>query len=164
MIVEYRDYKCSFDENDETWDCQDLSLDGLPTLKALKSRIDKHLVSMRRIGNVPAIYLHNGWGGVDIRAIMLTTIAEDKEAAAWGFVEKKTRNDHVTRERQKYHCTNVALDTPETRRLIKAAKEIYEKVKAAEIEYKAAFDAIPRITAEALKTLAGEKLDSEDAA
>lgn len=152
LEIKHNDIAIYFSERDDEWTCNELGLRN-KSLKRLKAEITKMDTLTRRVGSVRVIYIDYR----DNHAAAITLIDKDK---VWLKYDATLRGS----EREKVGLADVIHDTPENRATLVEVRKLEKE--ASEISTKASKikAAITRVTMAELRTIAGDLLDSEDAA
>lgn len=74
--IEHRGHTIHFKEEDETWSCSDLSIEGNKSLAAVKRRIDEMLKKDRTVGTQALLISRSRWQKVRMRVVTVTVICE----------------------------------------------------------------------------------------
>lgn len=141
--TEHNGHGVRYVENQDVWRCWELDVEA-NTLSALRAKINKIDADGRRLDNVNVLLLE--YDGSSHEAVA-TILSGDH---AWLMIGKDGKP-----QRRKEKLSRIVLDTPDNRRLLKDAQTALFAARKADKTAREMIEAIPRVTTEALRGLAG---------
>ena len=148
--TEHNGYKIVFEDYKDEWECRGLNLSHT-SLKKLKEKINAWDLQTRKVPSIEAIFFSYG---SDTSIVNITSIADPKNV--W-----VKHGKGKGRERSKESVAQLAHKTVENNTTITKAKAMLRKEKKIKKEANDLLLAIPRMTIEELREIAGQALDEE---
>lgn len=152
--TEYRGHSISYSENSDEWWCQDINYSNV-SMQKVKAKIDAFYLKLRRESAVPC-YEISSFGGPSKTESTIIEFVKTVEQRAWAThavtrVEQKVaavakRAGSERAARREVGIETLMPETPAALAAFAEAERLYEDVRKAEAAFRAAFDAIPRIT------------------
>lgn len=157
----YRGYEITYNENTEEWNCYDInssysSSGSSPKLAAIKARIDKMLVDMRKAEAVEAFVINASASSEPSKTNCMVTeyVGTDRNGYTRDApFEPKVATMALRRgnnkpSRQELFINNLMPNTKEALEAYEDALAAYRAVKAARAVYQERLNAIPRLSLE----------------
>ncbi|UUV43231.1 hypothetical protein RCCWILLIS_59 [Rhodobacter phage RcCWillis] len=161
--TEYRGHRIIYSENGENWYSPDIEKSDAPTLSKVKAKIDKMYLDMRKRSAFTGFEIGD-YRGPSLTETTIVEYVKEKVERPFLSSSKEPTVTHIVaavaqrsgREkaaRRQCDLSTIAPDTPETHAAFEIAKARWADVQAAEKAYKAAIQAIPRVTVEDIADL-----------
>lgn len=147
--TEHRGYKIHYSENEDVWRAYALDVAGA-TLTAVKRKVDAIERKTRSVESIPAFhvaYRGNVCAGIITAKVGKTATGRhlywDRKDAVW-FVNAESKS------RSRVELKELIEDTSENRAKLEEWRRLSAIAHRAELEAKAALEAIPRMSVEAM--------------
>lgn len=166
LTTEHRGHEIRYGENSDKWTCSDLNITAL-TLTKCKAKIDQFYLKLRKQSAVNCLKVSGAHSAPKIEeADIIDYIEKVTQGGGWtnkpvvvvdhtvAIMATSRWKDSDRKVRSSEKISRLCLDTPENRALFAEAERIYREVLIpAEEQFKAALDAIPRVTVENIAEL-----------
>lgn len=161
----YRGYEITYNENTEEWACYDLNSSyatgSSPKLAAIKARVDKMIVGMRKAAAVEAFEINTNASSKPSKnnCMVIEYVGTDRNGYTRDApIEAKVATMAIRRDNDKPTRKETFLNgiMPNTREALEAyedAMSAYLEVQKARATYQERLDAIPRLSLDDIKGL-----------
>jgi len=150
LSIEYKGFACTFREDTEQWQVQDIDNTFYKSLSAAKAKIDDLLKADRKVADMPAFLSPEGWASDRSPQPCIIYLLAPPEKGGYGDKDKteRIRSAWVRREGKDREKVRIGRLIPDSAlALVKEAERMDEIANAAREAANAAWEAVPRLTA-----------------